>query len=115
MLVMTPDEKNWGMYCHLAAFAGLIIPFGNVLGPLIIWTIKKDEYPFVDQEGKESLNFQITVAIAAIVAGLLSVVLIGIPLLIVIAIFALIFVIKAIMETSEGRSYRYPYNLRLIK
>lgn len=112
---MTTDEKNWGMYCHLAGFAGLIIPFGNVVGPLIIWMIKKDEYPHVDQEGKESLNFQITIAIAAMVAGALSVVLIGIPLLIAIVIFALVFMIKAIMETNEGRSYRYPYNLRLIK
>jgi len=112
---MIPDEKNWGMYCHLAAFAGLIIPFGNVVGPLIIWMIKKDEYPHVDTEGKESLNFQITVSIAAMVAGALSVVLIGIPLLIAIAVFAIVFVIKAIMETNEGRSYRYPYNLRLIK
>jgi uncharacterized Tic20 family protein len=112
---MTPDEKNWGMYCHLAAFAGLVIPFGNVVGPLIIWMIKKDEYPHVDVEGKESLNFQITVSIAAMVAGALSVVLIGIPLLIAIVIFALVFMIKAIMETNEGRSYRYPYNLRLIK
>lgn len=112
---MTPDEKNWGMYCHLAAFAGLVIPFGNVAGPLIIWMIKKDDYPHVDREGKESLNFQITVSIAAMVAGALSVVLIGIPLLIAIAIFALVFVIKAIMETNEGRSYSYPYNLRLIK
>ncbi|MFW6389339.1 MAG: DUF4870 domain-containing protein, partial [Marinilabiliaceae bacterium] len=43
---MTPDEKNWGMYCHLAGFAGLLIPFGNVLGPLLIWIIKKEEYPF---------------------------------------------------------------------
>ncbi|PWE01325.1 DUF4870 domain-containing protein [Marinilabilia rubra] len=112
---MTPDEKNWGMYSHLAAFAGLLFPFGNVIGPLIIWVLKKDEYPFVEQEGKESLNFQITVSIAVIVAGLLSVVLIGIPLLIAIAIFALVFIIKAAMETSEGRPYRYPYNLRLIK
>jgi uncharacterized Tic20 family protein len=69
----------------------------------------------VDVEGKESLNFQITVSIAAMVAGALSVVLIGIPLLIAIVIFALVFMIKAIMETNEGRSYRYPYNLRLIK
>ncbi|WP_010663184.1 DUF4870 domain-containing protein [Marinilabilia salmonicolor] len=112
---MTTDEKNWGMYCHLAAFAGLLIPFGNVIGPLIIWLIKKDEYPHVDAEGKESVNFQITVAIAVMVAGALSVVLIGVPLLIAIVIFAVIFVIKAIMETNEGRSYRYPYNLRLIK
>jgi uncharacterized Tic20 family protein len=112
---MTTEEKNWGMYCHLAAFAGLVVPFGNVVGPLIIWMIKKDEYPYVDLEGKESLNFQITVSIAAMVAGALSVVLIGIPLLIAIGIFTLVFLIKAIMETNEGRSYRYPYNFRLIK
>lgn len=109
------EEKNWGMYCHLAAFAGLIFPMGNVLGPLIIWIIKKDEYPFVEQEGKESLNFQITISIATIIASLLSIVLIGIPLLIAIVILYIIFVIKAIMETSEGRPYRYPFNLRLIK
>ncbi len=112
---MTTDEKNWGMYCHLAAFAGLIIPFGNVLGPLVIWLIKKDEYAFVDKEGKESLNFQITVSIAGLIAGLLSFILIGIPLLIAIVILAIIFMIKALMETNEGRSYRYPYNLRLIQ
>jgi uncharacterized Tic20 family protein len=111
---MTVDEKNWGMYCHLAAFAGLVVPFGNVLGPLVLWILKRDEYPFVDQEGKESVNFQITVSIAAVVAGLLSVVLIGIPLLIAIAVFSIIFIIKALMETSNGRPYRYPFNLRFI-
>ena len=112
---MTPDEKNWGMYCHLAGFAGLLIPFGNVLGPLLIWILKKEEYPFVEVEGKEALNFQITVSIAGIIAGLLSVVLIGIPLLIAIVILAIIFMIKALMETNEGRPYRYPFNLRLIQ
>jgi len=112
---MTPDEKNWGMYCHLAGFAGLLFPFGNVLGPLLIWIIKKEEYPFVEVEGKEALNFQITVSIAAIIAGLLSVVLIGIPLLIAIGVLAIIFMIKAVMETNEGRPYRYPFNLRLVQ
>lgn len=112
---MIPDERKWGMYSHLAAFGGLLIPFGNVVGPLIIWLLKRDEYPFVEQEAKESLNFQITVSIAAIVAGLLSVILIGIPLLIAILIFDLVFVIKAILETDKGHSYRYPFNLRLIK
>ena len=112
---MTTDEKNWGMYCHLAAFAGLIIPLGNVLGPLIIWLIKKDEYDFVDQEGKESVNFQITVSIASLIAGILSVVLIGVPLLIAIAILSVIFTIKACMQSNEGRHYQYPFNLRIIK
>ncbi|MGQ1890845.1 DUF4870 domain-containing protein [Thermophagus sp. OGC60D27] len=111
----TTDERNWGMYCHLASFAGLIVPFGNLLGPLIVWLIKKDEYAFVEQEGKESLNFQITVSIATLIAGLLSVVLIGIPLLIAIIILDFVFVIKAIMAANDGRSYQYPFNLRLIK
>lgn len=112
---MIANEKNWGMYCHLAAFAGLIIPFGNMLGPLVVWLLKKDEYPFVEQEGKESLNFQITASIAAVIAGLLSVVIIGIPLLIAIVILVIVFLIKAITETIEGRPYRYPFNLRLIQ
>jgi uncharacterized Tic20 family protein len=51
------DARLWGMFCHLIAFSGYVVPFGSVLGPLIIWLIKKDEMPFVDDQGKESLNF----------------------------------------------------------
>jgi uncharacterized Tic20 family protein len=61
------EEKTLGMLCHLMAFCGYVIPFGNLLGPLVIWLTKKDASPFVDDQGKESLNFQITVSIACIV------------------------------------------------
>src|SRR5262249_27436623 len=61
------DARLWGMLCHLTALSGLIgIPFGTILGPLIIWLIKRGEIPFVDDQGKESLNFQITVLLAAL-------------------------------------------------
>ena len=112
---LSKDEKNWGMFCHLASFAGVIIPFGNIIGPLVIWLMKKDEYPFVDDQGKEALNFQITVAIAFIICFLLSFVIIGIFLMFVVGLFALIVTIIAIVKSSQGEYYRYPLSIRLIK
>ena len=112
---LSKDEKNWGMFCHLASFAGVIIPFGNIIGPLVIWLMKKDEYAFVDDQGKEALNFQITVVIAFISCFLLSFGIIGIFLLFVVGIFALIVTIIAIVKSSQGEYYRYPLTIRLIK
>jgi len=67
------QEKTWGLFCHLAAFGFFVFPaFGNILGPLVIWLIKKDESPYVDQQGKESLNFQISFTIYAFIAGILA-------------------------------------------
>ncbi|MCB1589446.1 MAG: DUF4870 domain-containing protein, partial [Xanthomonadales bacterium] len=66
------EERQWGLFAHLSALVGFIIPFGSILGPLIIWQIKKNEMPFVDDQGKEALNFQITVFIAVIVSLILT-------------------------------------------
>lgn len=110
------DEQNWAMICHLAALSGFIIPFGNLLGPLIVWLVKRPEMPLVDVHGKESLNFQITVTLAAIVSALLMVVLIGFLLLAVVGIGALILTIMAAIKVSNGElGYRYPFALRLLK
>jgi len=107
---------TWGMLCHLAALAYFLgIPFGNVLGPLIVWLIKKDEHPFIDQQGKASLNFQISMAIYAIIPFLLVFVIIGIPLLIALAIFDLIFIIMASVKASKGQSQKYPLAIQFIK
>lgn len=113
---MTKEERNIALLCHLSAFAIFIIPaFGNIIGPLVVWLLKKDSSSVIDMEGKESLNFQITVTIAAGIAGFLSFILIGIPLVIGIGIANIIFIILASVSVSEGRAYRYPINLRLIK
>ena len=109
------DEKTWAMFCHLSALAGFIIPFGNLIGPLIIWQMKKGGYAFVDDQGKESLNFQITVSIAAIVALILIVAVVGLFLAPVVAILALVFTIIGGIKANEGVTYRYPFALRLIK
>ena len=112
---ISKDERTWGMLCHLIAFSGVIIPFGNIIGPLVIWLIKKDEMPFVNDQGKESLNFQITIFIAILVGVLLTFVLIGIPFLIVLSIFWLVVVIMASIKANDGVAYRYPYAIRFLK
>lgn len=109
------DARQWGLFAHLSALIGLIIPFGNVLGPLIIWQVKKAEMPFVDDQGKEALNFQITVAIAMLICIVLTFVLIGLLLLPIVGIAALVFTIIGGIKANEGQYYRYPFALRLIK
>lgn len=109
------EERQWAMFAHLAALAGFIIPFGNLIGPLIVWMMKKEAMPFVEDQGKESLNFQITVTIAAIIAAVLIVVLIGALLLPLVGIAALVFIVIAAIKANEGVAYRYPFAIRLIK
>ncbi len=108
------EERQWAMFAHLSALAGLVIPFGSILGPLVIWLIKKDTMPFVNDQGKEALNFNITAAIAAIVSWVLIFVLIGFLLLPALVIAWLVFVILGTIKANEGTAYRYPFTLRLV-
>lgn len=109
------QERTWGMICHLSALAGFIIPFGNIIGPLIVWLIKKDESPFVDDQGKESLNFQISITIYCIIAAILILIIIGIFLLIGLGILALVLIIIAAVKANSGEKFRYPLTIRLIR
>jgi uncharacterized Tic20 family protein len=117
--LLTKQEKQartWGMLCHLTALTAFVgIPFGNILGPLVVWLIKKTDHAFVDEQGKESLNFQISMSIYCIVAAVLIAVFIGFLLLIGLAIADLILVIVAAVKASNGESYRYPLTIRFFK
>ncbi|MBN2175949.1 MAG: DUF4870 domain-containing protein [Bacteroidales bacterium] len=108
------DERMWGMFCHLSAMAGYIIPFGSIVGPLIIWSIKKDEFPFVNEQGKEALNFQISMLIYFILSAFLILIVIGILMLIALAIFQLIMIIIASIRANNGESFHYPLAIRFI-
>ena len=108
------QENDWGMFCHLAALAGFVVPFGNIIGPLVIWLIKKDESEFVNDQGKESLNFQISITIYAIVSALLMLVVIGIFLLVAVGILSMVFIILAAIKANNGEKYRYPLTIRFI-
>ena len=110
----TKDERTLGLWAHVSTFAGYVVPFGNVIAPLVIWQIKKDDSAFVAEHAKEALNFQISMTIYMLVCIPLVFVIIGIFLMIALAIADLILVIMAAIKANEGGAYRYPFCLRLI-
>lgn len=116
-LLPTPSKavRQWAMFCHLSALLGIWIPFGSLIGPLILWQMKRDMDPFVDAQGKEALNFQISVAIATGISILLMVVVVGFFLIGLVAIGAVVLTIIAGVKANEGFPYRYPFTWRLIK
>lgn len=117
---MSKEAKQWGMFCHLAGLLGFLpvvpFPIGNVLGPLIVWLIKKDEMAYVNDQGKESLNFQISMSIYALICiPLVCLAGLGAILAGIVAIVDLVFIIIASIESNKGKPYRYPLTIRLIK
>ena len=115
-IVADRDARQWAMFCHLAGLAKYVpIPLSNVLAPLILWQIKKDQSPFVDDQGKEAVNFQISITIYAIICGLLFCAGIGVFLLPVVGVLDLVFIIIAGLKANEGELYRYPLTIRFIR
>ena len=124
---LSSEERQWAMFAHLSALVGGILTsgwagsIGTFIGPLIIWLAKKDSMPFVDDQGKEALNFNITVALIFLALAVLSLVTLGIGLIIaipgwiIVGIAWLVFTIIAAIKANEGVAYRYPLTLRLIK
>lgn len=112
---MQQEERTWAAVCHLAGFAGFVLPWvGGVVGPLVVWLIKKDTMPFVNDQGKEAVNFQISMLIYSIIAAILCFVIVGIPLLIGLGVFWLVEVILATVSASNGTAHRYPLTIRFI-
>lgn len=108
------NEKQWALFCHLGAFAGYIVPFGNIIVPLIIWSSKKDESGLIDKAGKESINFQISMTIYIIISVILMILLIGFFLLAALCILNIILILIAAMKTDKGEDYEYPLTIRFI-
>jgi uncharacterized Tic20 family protein len=117
------DERQWGMLAHLSALLGYLLTggAGGFLGPLMVWVIKKDTMPFVDSQGKEALNFSISICIAFALLWTFGFMTFGIgfliawPLMVIVGLYALVFTIIASIKAYEGVAYRYPIALRLIK
>ena len=114
------DAHMWAMFCHLAgllAFTPILPVFGGIVGALVIWLVKKGESPFVDEQGKEAVNFQITMFIYSAVAALLCFACIGFVLAPAVVIADIICIILAAIKTNDGCHFRYPQYLiiRFIK
>ena len=103
------------MAAHLSAFAGHFVPFGHIIGPLVIWLLKRESSAFVEDQAKEALNAQISVTIYAAIAAVLILIVIGLPLLFLLWLADVILVIVASVTANDGRRYRYPFILRLVK
>jgi len=108
-LVQDKDARQMAMLCHLLAI------FTGFLGPLIVWLVKKDDHPFIDEQGKEALNFQFTVLIAAVGAGLSMLLCIGFIALPAVGVLNLVFTILATVAANKGEHYRYPISIRFLQ
>ncbi len=124
---ISAEERQWAMFAHLSALLGAVVTagwagsIGCFIGPLVIWLMKKDTMPFVDDQGKEALNFNITVAIAFFVLFLMTLFTLGIgiiltgPLFVIVGIAWLVLTVIAGIKANQGERYRYPLTLRLVK
>lgn len=129
------SDRTWAMFCHLSAFAGLIFPLGHILAPLILWLMKRESSPYIAEQGKEALNFQISMSIYIALAFLFNIVLVGfgirmpsmsmslmgnmqllsIPVMAAVMLFGFGMVIYAAIKVNRGAPFRYPLTLRFVK
>jgi uncharacterized Tic20 family protein len=117
------QERKWAMFCHLSGLAGLspLLPaIGGVVAPLVIWQLKVDEFPFVDEQGRRAVNFQLSMLLYVIIGTIICLIsLVGVFLIpVVFCVFGLIdviFVLIAAVKANMGRHYRYPFTIRFFK
>jgi uncharacterized Tic20 family protein len=106
--VLTETERNGAMFCHLSAFATFFFPFGGIFGPLICWLTKKDESVWVYINGRNSLNFQLSLLLYIVLAIPLCFIVIGIPIVILLMTLNVVCIIIASVKASKGEDFRYP-------
>ena len=109
------DARNFAVLAHLSAFSIVVVPFGNLLGPLLVWLLKRADSPFIDSHGKAALNFQISMTIYIIISIVLILAVIGIFMLIALGVFSIIVTIIAAVRASNGEQYQYPLAIKFIK
>jgi uncharacterized Tic20 family protein len=107
--IASQDDKTLGMVMHILCLVGF-----PIIGPLIIWLMKKDQSPYLDAQGRELLNFQISYFIYAMISVVLIAVLIGIVLIFVVGIASLVFTIIGLVKAADGKVYRFPLCIRML-
>lgn len=112
---LTQHERNQASFCHLATLLGWIIPFGDLILTFIVWNTYRGSSEFINNHGKEAVNYQISFYIWTMIFGLLACIWIGIPFLIILAIIDITIPIIAAVKASKGEIYRYPLIFRFIK
>tara|TARA_E500000318_G_scaffold99810_1_gene102088 strand:- start:227 stop:613 length:387 start_codon:yes stop_codon:yes gene_type:complete len=111
---VTHDDRTYSTLMHLSILAHSLLPVIAFAIPLVMWLVKKDESAYIDDHGREAVNFQISLGLYNIIASILIFVLIGIPLLIALQIFSIVVMIFAAMAANRGELYRYPVTIRFL-
>jgi uncharacterized Tic20 family protein len=115
-VALTADEKQWAMFCHLSALLGLLAAGLTFIGPLVCWLMKKDTSPFVDDQGKEALNFQLNILIYSIVSVVIgALTCFGLVLVPIVLVYGIVMPIIGGLQANKGERYRYPLTFRIIK
>jgi uncharacterized protein len=113
--VLSETERNWAMICHLSAFAAFFFPFGGIIGPLICWLSKKDESAWVNLNGRNSLNFQLSILLYIVLAIPLFFIIVGIPIVMILVTLKVICIIIASVKAAKGELFRYPLVIPFIQ
>ena len=113
--MLTETERNWAMLCHLSSFAGFFFPFGAIIGPLICWLSRRDESTWVNENGKSSLNFQLSMLLYIVLASPLMLIIIGIPIVALLVTLKIVFIVIASVKASKGEEFRYPLSIPFIQ
>jgi hypothetical protein len=113
--VLSETERNWAMLCHLSAFAGFFFPFGGIIGPLICWLSKKDESVWIYVNGRNSLNFQLSILLYIVLTIPLCFIIIGFPIIGMLVILKVICIIIASVKASKGEPFKYPLVIPFIQ
>ncbi|MFH1754078.1 MAG: DUF4870 domain-containing protein [Candidatus Latescibacterota bacterium] len=110
------EARKWAMICHMIALVGLLgNGIGFLIAPLIVWLLKREDHPFVDQQGKEAVNFQITMFIVLFLSLILALVVVGFVFMIIVAFIMTIFPILGAIKANAGIDYKYPFTIRFLK
>ncbi len=113
--VLTETERNWAMLCHLSAFAGFFFPFGGIIGPLICWLTRKDESAWIYVNGKNALNFQLSMLLYIFLTIPLIFIVVGIPLMMMLYALKIVCIIIASVKASKGELFKYPLAIPFIQ
>jgi hypothetical protein len=113
--ISSTDVRTWNVLCHASALLGFFLPWaGHIIAPLIVWLVKRGDSPEIDAHGKESINFQLSMLVYAVISGILCLILVGFVLLAILHIVNVVLVIIASIRASEGKFYRYPITIRFL-
>lgn len=115
MMLQTPEERQMGMFVHLAQLANLVLFPVGVIIPIVLWQSKKEQMPALDAHGKMVVNWMISAVIYGIVSFVLVFLIIGIFLLIALGLLSVIFPIVGAIKANNGELWEYPLTIKFLK